>query len=365
MAKLNERVLSAQQRIKRGQQIKGRIPKMVRSRARVRKQFATEPVIMRRARALARKMFRIRMAGFESGAHYQSLSTSQKIAVDKLISSKEKAIKQLALRLIPTVRKAEMARLQTARHHTNKSMASPKLPVYEQVDQQSLQDDLEIVTIAEVLLEGSNDKLNILLRAGLVDRNKYIQYKNAVQDINRSLTMQKDRQRIAKLLNNLIQTITSDNQIFNLIRQKVQSKPIKESMVNKQADVADATPGQFPQPKPTNKKVAKVKQVSEQILLELVKLGAGQRTRIRGARPHRQSRRMPGQRVRLNKPRRMAAPKSSRGPGKLRSVRPQERAQNVRAKAVRSMVQARQRKINQQRAHRQSMQISQRQNLAQ
>jgi hypothetical protein len=106
-----EKVMSIAQRRKRAQQLRRIEPKLVRQRAIKRKRLADENVIYARAQKLARKMFRIKFAG-QQGAHYQSLSPTQKIQIDKLIDEKGKAIKRLAMRLVPVVRMAEYKRFQ-------------------------------------------------------------------------------------------------------------------------------------------------------------------------------------------------------------------------------------------------------------
>lgn len=126
---LLERVVSLSQRRKRAQQMRLREPKLMRKRMQKKYRFAPNDVLIKRAQNLARKMFRMRVVGKEKGAHYRDLSPSEKINIDKMISSKAKLIKKLALRLIPVIRKAEMARLQTVKH-SHSDMTKTKLPLY-------------------------------------------------------------------------------------------------------------------------------------------------------------------------------------------------------------------------------------------
>lgn len=408
MDDISERVLTVQQRTKRAQQLRSRMPTVVRARARARVRFASQETLLRRARALARKIFRIKMAGTEAGAHYSDLSASQKIAIDKLISNRQKAIKQLAVRLIPVIRKAETARLQTVRL-SNKSMARPKLPVYESYSDEDL-DTIEVLTVSTCIIEGNNSKLDKLLRAGLVDKTRYTLYKKILTNINQSVKTQQYRDAVVKVLNNLIKLVTSDKVIYqrainNLQTNNRKPKMIDEStkakvvsgdhqgktvtvvrrhsdgctvrdrdgkvfklshqhirMLREQSDPNDVTPGQFPQPKLKRAKIVKkITEVSEQILLELVaNIGAGAKSRKQGPRKLRRGS-MLGRPVTLNKPRRIKAPTSSRAPGRLKTPRPQERAIAARIKQARQMQGARKTMTRHIKQRTQSQRVSQRQ----
>lgn len=112
--KLEEAVLDIAARRKRSVSFKRRGAKLVRQRQIALKRFASELKLRRRAREVARNLMRVRVAG-KRGANYNNLSTGDKIAVDKLLQGKDKAISALAARLYQRVRKKEAERVSRAR----------------------------------------------------------------------------------------------------------------------------------------------------------------------------------------------------------------------------------------------------------
>lgn len=112
--KLEEAVLDIAARRKRSVNFKRRGAKLVRQRQVSLKRFASELKLRRRAREVARNLMRTRVAG-DRGANYNKLSTGDKIAVDRLLQGKEKAITALATRLYQRVRKKEAERVTRAR----------------------------------------------------------------------------------------------------------------------------------------------------------------------------------------------------------------------------------------------------------
>lgn len=111
---VDEAVLTLQQRRKRGMAARRNKEKLKRARERARRRLAPKKNIDQRAMKLARAMVRKRFAGAR-GVNYNQLTPSEKIQVDKLLDSPEKAklIKKLAQRLIPKVKQAEQKRLQS------------------------------------------------------------------------------------------------------------------------------------------------------------------------------------------------------------------------------------------------------------
>lgn len=103
-------VLSIQQRIKRSIQLRHRLAKIKRAREIARKRMASNKKIGKRSKSLARKLTKRKFAGKKS---YDSLSTAGKIAIDRVVNSKQAAIKRLAVKLLPKVRGAERVRLRT------------------------------------------------------------------------------------------------------------------------------------------------------------------------------------------------------------------------------------------------------------
>lgn len=111
---LQEAVLTIAQRRKRAILLKRRSPRIQRQKIIALKRFATEKALKRRSQNLARELVRARFAG-KRGASYRSLSTSDKIAVDRQIQGKERLVKALAARLYQRVRKREMLRISRVR----------------------------------------------------------------------------------------------------------------------------------------------------------------------------------------------------------------------------------------------------------
>lgn len=109
---LDETVLSIQQRQKRAQIMRRNKSKIQRAREISKKKMAPEANIRKRAFVQARQLIRRRVAG-SRGAEYEKLGPSEKIAIDRAVEGKQKAIKKLALRLIPRVKQAEAKRLHT------------------------------------------------------------------------------------------------------------------------------------------------------------------------------------------------------------------------------------------------------------
>jgi len=218
---ITEKVMSIAQRRKRAQQLRRIEPKLVRQRAVKRKRLAGEDVIYARAQKLARKMFRIKFAG-QQGAHYQSLSPSQKVEIDRLIDSRGKAIKKLAMRLIPVVRMAEYKRFEALKgKHGEPTVPHLQQQQNEEVDFNS---SVEILTFAEVILEDDMSKFNKLLAIGLVDKDKYLQYKKAMSDIRKNAKIAAYREMILNVLDELMDVVTKDSAIYQRVKMAVEKK---------------------------------------------------------------------------------------------------------------------------------------------
>ncbi len=106
--------LTIMQRIKRGRMMRRLAPRF--KRLRKIKKFRVAPLqrLKFRAKQAAKKLFRKRLAG-KKGENYAKLPASQKIAIDKMISKRSGMIDKFAKRMLPQVRKKEMARIQQAR----------------------------------------------------------------------------------------------------------------------------------------------------------------------------------------------------------------------------------------------------------
>jgi len=107
---LDETVLNIQQRQKRAQVMRRYKVKIERAREVAKKRMASEGNIKKRSYAKARQIFRKKYAG-SRGAEYENLGPSEKMEIDRVIDKKSKAIKKLAIKLIPKIKRAEYARL--------------------------------------------------------------------------------------------------------------------------------------------------------------------------------------------------------------------------------------------------------------
>lgn len=104
--------LTIAQRQKRGMIMRRYKQKIERAREIAKRKLADNETIKKRSYNLARSILRKRLAG-ERGAHYSELSDGEKIAIDKMLDTRKKAIKVLGNRLIPKVKQAEAIRLQS------------------------------------------------------------------------------------------------------------------------------------------------------------------------------------------------------------------------------------------------------------
>ena len=111
---LDEASLTLQQRQKRSRIMK-RLAKKIQRKAKVQKRrMADSKRLQKRALKKAREMVRKKVAG-EKGSRYASLSSAEKISIDKLVDKKQPLIAKIAKKLLPKVRRAEMERLKKVR----------------------------------------------------------------------------------------------------------------------------------------------------------------------------------------------------------------------------------------------------------
>ena len=119
-----DETLSVEQRRKRGQVMRAHHTKIERAREVAQRKLAAEKNLRKRAFQMARSIMRKKLAG-QRGAEYAQLGPSEKVAIDRMLDDKAKAIKKLALRLMPKVKKAEYERLQSYLHgHTMQNMGA-------------------------------------------------------------------------------------------------------------------------------------------------------------------------------------------------------------------------------------------------
>jgi len=109
MEQLDE-ALTIQQRRMRGITMRKFKSKIAQGRRRMAKKAATMDKLKVRARKAAIKIIRKKVAG-KKGEKYASLSPSEKMLIDKRVAKKKSAIDRIAKKLLPAVRKADLAKL--------------------------------------------------------------------------------------------------------------------------------------------------------------------------------------------------------------------------------------------------------------
>jgi len=108
---LTEAPLTVAQRMKRGRIMKKYASRIAMARKRKMKRKADLATIKKRARKKAIDVIRKKVAGAQ-GKSYQEMSASEKSMIDKKVQKRQAAIERIAKRLIPQVRKVEMARIR-------------------------------------------------------------------------------------------------------------------------------------------------------------------------------------------------------------------------------------------------------------
>jgi nicotinic acid mononucleotide adenylyltransferase len=111
---IEESSLNLQQRQKRSRLMKRLSKKIQRKKEIAKKRMANSEKLQKRAMKKARALIRKKVAG-KKGENYASLSSAEKIAIDKMVDRKQSMIAKIAKKLLPKVRKAEMERLKQAR----------------------------------------------------------------------------------------------------------------------------------------------------------------------------------------------------------------------------------------------------------
>ena len=117
---LSEAILNLAQRRKRGLVMRKFKTKIAASRNRARRRMASTDKLTVRARRAAIRAVRRKVAGAK-GADYANLSPSEKMMIDKRVQKRQKAIERIARKLLPTVRKAEIARLRSQNSNKNEA----------------------------------------------------------------------------------------------------------------------------------------------------------------------------------------------------------------------------------------------------
>lgn len=108
-----EEALNIQARLKKSRLMKRIAPKLARMRKIKAKRLAPKEVLMKRAQKTARNILRKKLAG-ERGENYKELSPSAKKTVDNLLDGKDKIVKNIVRRILPSVRRKEQERVRSA-----------------------------------------------------------------------------------------------------------------------------------------------------------------------------------------------------------------------------------------------------------
>ena len=101
------RALTFQQRLARSRHMRRIEPKVYRGQIRYQDRVPSQARLEKRAERMARNIIKMRI----SHTPYDEMSVPEKIMIDKILEKKQKAIKKLAQRLLPKVRKISMQRI--------------------------------------------------------------------------------------------------------------------------------------------------------------------------------------------------------------------------------------------------------------
>jgi len=115
---LIEKPLTPKQRMQRGRLMKRLAPRMAMKRKITMKRKANPEKIKARAEKQARDIIRKKLL---KDVDYNSLGYAQKVALDKRVEKKKAAIKKIAKKLIPKVKKDELERLKKQREKGSSS----------------------------------------------------------------------------------------------------------------------------------------------------------------------------------------------------------------------------------------------------
>jgi len=139
-----QEVLTVQQRLKKKAMMKRIKSKIKLGRRRAKYKVANKQKLTVRSQKKARELIRQRVAG-ALGKNYKSLPLAGRMQVDKKVEKKAALIKQIAKRMLPKVRKAEMERVSKARKSRNENyeMLSMIESVYEVVKNEEITQKVE------------------------------------------------------------------------------------------------------------------------------------------------------------------------------------------------------------------------------
>lgn len=241
-------VLSIAARRRRGNQLRRRRVAMLRARAISRNRFASSSQLQRRAQQLAIQKVRTRVAG-QRGAQYKELSPSSKIAIDTMIQKSpiQKAIRRLAQRLIPVVRRKEGERLAHVRQKGKFKLGTPGTSHYMPAskdtdsDQDRHHDQQDenfqlIDNIALLIVEDRESDIDSLLRHGLSSTNDIPRSKQVLSNPEAASKYEYLRERLLTLYEKILSTVISNKQIFHRVRADLLANRDKKQNEDQQLD---------------------------------------------------------------------------------------------------------------------------------
>lgn len=155
---LLERVVNLIQRRRRAIALKRRMPKMRIKRKILQTRMASNQKLNQRAMRMAKQNLRKKIAGAR-GAKYNKLSTAEKINIDNRLKGREAQIRNIARKMMPTVRKGEQRRLRAVQtgkstkgvYGNARNINSEYIPIYSNLigEQLNVEDINQVFSMLE------------------------------------------------------------------------------------------------------------------------------------------------------------------------------------------------------------------------
>ena len=230
-------VLSIAARRQRGNQMRRRAVAMSRARKIARTRFASSTQLKRRAQQLAIQKVRTRVAG-QRGAQYKELSPSSKVAIDMMIQKSpiQKAIRRLAQRLIPVVRRKEGERLAHVRQKGKYRLGTPGTDHDSSHERQQDENFQIIDQIATLIVEDRESDIDSLLRHGLSSTNDIPRSKQVLSNPEAASKYEYLRERLLTLYEKILSTVLSNKQVFHRVRADLLADRDKKQNEDQQLD---------------------------------------------------------------------------------------------------------------------------------
>lgn len=270
---LNESVeineIEMESRMKKAMNIRRYRAKLAQYRERSKHRFASKENLRKKALRYARSTIKSRLMGTK-GLQYTDLAPADKKAIDRSLNHRVKLIRQIANRIQPRVTQAELSRLVSARSGKpkggTKSFFKGKIQMqsFDALQKKAEQSSVPFEILHEVFMRGYNNwqehmnktreqtgfervnsfinkgktyfeadqdlaesalsypehsKILQLVRVGLVDdsdRQQFLTILNKLRNLDDISKLQlQDQKFIVKMYDEVMEYITSDNQLFN------------------------------------------------------------------------------------------------------------------------------------------------------